>query len=110
MEEQLRDHRPMVALLGFELVDLVEGPGPALVVQIAHHSLLDNQPIPAAVENRRVAGGRNPAPEGRQPVSLIVRLVAAGNLDARGHGSDPAHRPAASARPSCRLPSSLRTG
>ena len=48
MEEELRNQRAMVALLRLELVDLVAGAKPTLVVQLADNALLDDPAIPAA--------------------------------------------------------------
>ena len=71
----------MVLLLRFEFVDFVACAGPALVIQLPGDALLDDPPVPAAIEYCGFTRGWDAAPEGRQPMAVIVGFVGAADAD-----------------------------
>ncbi len=73
----------MVALLRFELIDLVTRARPALVVGLPIRTILDQAAIPATIEDRAVPGGRQCVPEGRQPMTFVVPSLAPGDAAGR---------------------------
>ena len=77
MEEQLDDQRAMIALLRFEFVNLVIGAGPVLGLATAERPVVNHLAIPAAVMQRRVAGGRKRGPEARQPMPVLIGAITA---------------------------------
>ena len=75
-EEQLDEQRAMVALLGFELVDLVAAPCPGLVGQAPECAIVGGLAVPAAVEKHGAASDGQCRPISRHPVTIALLGVA----------------------------------
>src|SRR5205085_4150213 len=83
IEVELDQQGAVVALLRLELIDLVEHAWDRFLGGPAEHSVVEHAPVPAAEEDRRVAGARQLAPEAGEPVAFAgFASVERGGMDA----------------------------
>ena len=70
LEIELHDQGAVIALLGFELVDLIVYAGHRILRGTAEHAVVEHAAVPAAIEDRGLARARQLAPETGQPMAF----------------------------------------